>query len=134
MDSVSKLLIKIVTSNWRKPLIRQSQNGNEDRVVCVNGAHNSARSSSGRKANPKSVTMASPGNRVNPMHPAICRNRTARNGDGAEGRGCGKKRRPICNGWDRGSNFALTRKRADFPLVLGLQKTSKLRTETECIR
>jgi hypothetical protein len=107
MDSVSKLLVKIVISDWRKPLIRQSQKA-KGQVVCVNGAHNSARSSLGRKAGPKSVIMANPGNRVNPMHPATCRNRTARNGDGAEGRGCGKKRKPACNGWDRGSDFALT--------------------------
>jgi hypothetical protein len=36
--------------------------------------------------------------------------------------GCWKKRTPFCNGTDRGSKFALTRKRADFRLVLNHEK------------
>ena len=38
----------------------------------------------------------------------------AREGNEGAGRGCGKKRRLHCNGGDRGSKFAPTRKRADF--------------------
>ena len=37
----------------------------------------------------------------------------ARDDDGIEGRGVSKKRMPICNGSDRGSNFASIRKDAD---------------------
>jgi len=33
------------------------------------------------------------------------------------GRGIGKKRKSVCNGLDRGSKFALTRKGADLPVV-----------------
>jgi len=41
---------------------------------------------------------------------------SVRRDDGAEGRGYGKKRRSICNGLNRGSKFALTRKGADLPI------------------
>jgi hypothetical protein len=41
----------------------------------------------------------------------------ASEGDGEAGKGCGRKRRPLCNGVDRGSTFALRRKAADFPQV-----------------
>ena len=41
----------------------------------------------------------------------------ARADDGSEGSGNGKKRMPVCNGLDRGSNFASTRKGADLPTV-----------------
>jgi hypothetical protein len=37
--------------------------------------------------------------------------------DGIEGRGIGKKRMSVCNGLNRGSEFALTRKGADLPEV-----------------
>ncbi len=40
-----------------------------------------------------------------------------RGNDGAEGRGIGKKRMSTCNGLNRGSKFALTRKGADLPEV-----------------
>ena len=42
---------------------------------------------------------------------------SARNDDGIEGRGVSKKRMPICNGSDRGSNFALILKDADLLMV-----------------
>jgi len=38
--------------------------------------------------------------------------------DGRAGKGCRSKRRPVCNGPDRGSNFAPPRKGADFRRVL----------------
>lgn len=40
--------------------------------------------------------------------------RIARDAVGDAGMGCWRKRMPVCNGLDRGSNFALTRKGADF--------------------
>jgi hypothetical protein len=46
---------------------------------------------------------------------------SARNADGLAGRGGWKKRRPRCNGADRGS--ALLRKQADFQLVIRDEKT-----------
>ena len=42
---------------------------------------------------------------------------SVRSDDGIEGRGIGKKRMSICNGVNRGSKFALTRKGADLPEV-----------------
>jgi len=39
---------------------------------------------------------------------------SAREENGGAGRGCWKKQKLGCNGIDRGSNFALTRKGADF--------------------
>jgi hypothetical protein len=41
---------------------------------------------------------------------------------GRVGKGCRKKRMPICNGSDRGSSFALPRKGADFRWVLDHEK------------
>ncbi len=46
---------------------------------------------------------------VNPVSMLI-----ANDADGCAGTRCGKKRRPPCNGVDRGSNFALPCKGADF--------------------
>lgn len=47
----------------------------------------------------------------------------ARQTDGNAGKGCWKKRRPICNGSDKGSKFALTRKSADFRRVSNDEKS-----------
>ncbi|QHS50098.1 hypothetical protein GW952_31630 (plasmid) [Klebsiella michiganensis] len=51
---------------------------------------------------------------------------TARNVVGYAGKGGRKKRMPICNGSDRGSSFALARKRAHFRLVFKRKNTAKL--------
>ena len=45
--------------------------------------------------------------------------------DGIEGRGIGKKRMSVCNGLNRGSEFALTRKGADLPEVFRCMKGGK---------
>ncbi|MBS3050517.1 hypothetical protein GUY16_26195 [Enterobacter mori] len=50
---------------------------------------------------------------------------TARNVVGYAGKGGRKKRMPICNGSDRGSSFALARKRAHFRLVFKRKKHCK---------
>jgi len=50
----------------------------------------------------------------------------ARADDGSEGSGNGKKRMPVCNGLDRGSNFASTRKGADLPTVFHCMNGGKL--------
>jgi len=50
-------------------------------------------------------------------------NRLAREGDRQAGMGCRKKRMPPCNEADRGSEFALTRKGADFRQVLNHEKS-----------
>ena len=42
---------------------------------------------------------------------------SVRGDEGTEGRGIGKKRMSVCNGSNRGSKFALTRKGADLPKV-----------------
>lgn len=44
--------------------------------------------------------------------------------EGIEGRGFSKKRMPICNGLDRGSNFASIRKNADLEHI---RKVSNVR-------
>ena len=49
--------------------------------------------------------------------PECLGNDLARGNDGLEGRGIGKKRRATCNELYRGSEFALTRKGADLPVV-----------------
>ncbi len=57
----------------------------------------------------------------NVVSPLPCRLRAARGvarrPEGAAGRGGGRKRRPACNGPDRGCDITPPRKRADFPLV-----------------
>jgi len=50
----------------------------------------------------------------------------ARADDGSGGSGNGKKRMPVCNGLDRGSNFASTRKGADLPTVFHCMNGGKL--------
>lgn len=56
--------------------------------------------------------------------------RTARNVDRDAGRGGRKKRKRSCNGMDRGSNFAPTRKSADFRRVSNHERTCRTeRTE-----
>ncbi len=39
---------------------------------------------------------------------------SASEGDGGAGKGCGRKRTPLCNGVDRGGDDTLRRKAADF--------------------
>ena len=60
-------------------------------------------------------------------------NRPARAGDKQAGKRGWSKRMPFCNGADRGSKFALTRKRADFQQVLnhekGLENSHRMRTD-----
>ena len=43
---------------------------------------------------------------------------SARNADGMAGRGCWRKRRPLCNGTDRSCNITPPCKRADFQRVV----------------
>ncbi|WP_207689794.1 hypothetical protein [Desulfonema limicola] len=54
-----------------------------------------------------------------------CGNRPARAGHRQAGMGSWKKRMPCCNGADRGSKFALTRKSADFQQVANYEKDYK---------
>ena len=51
------------------------------------------------------------------MLPKYSGRNSVRSDDGIEGRGIGKKRMSVCNGVNRGSKFALTRKGADLPEV-----------------
>jgi hypothetical protein len=50
---------------------------------------------------------------------------SARNADGMAGRGCWKKRRPLCNGADRGCNMTPPCKRADFQRVVRDERTGR---------
>jgi len=50
----------------------------------------------------------------------------ARADDGSGGSGNGKKRMPVCNGLDGGSNFASTQKSADLPTVFHCMNGGKL--------
>ena len=49
----------------------------------------------------------------------------ARLAHGMSGRGCWRKRRPFCNGTDRGCNITSPRKRADFQRVVRHEKTGR---------
>ena len=51
------------------------------------------------------------------MHSQYLGRSAVRQDDGAEGIGDGKKRMATCNELHKGSNFALTRKGADLPVV-----------------
>ncbi len=50
---------------------------------------------------------------------------SARNAVGVAGRGCWKKRRPLCNGADRDCNITPPRKRADFQRVVRDERTRR---------
>ena len=58
------------------------------------------------------------------MFPLMGRN-SARNESDKEGIGFSKKRMPICNGLDRGSNFASIRKDADLLMVFSCVNRNK---------
>ena len=100
MGNESELLIKTVTKNMRKLLTRMNQKVS-DQVVSVNGTYNSTRSITGRKVGPKLVMSVHIKERGKPYALCNSRNQTARNGDSAEGRGCGKKQMPHRNNEDR---------------------------------
>lgn len=57
-------------------------------------------------------------NVVSPYPRLAIGRQVVRQADESAGMGNGKKRMPNCNGADRGSNFAPTRKGADFPTGL----------------
>ena len=50
---------------------------------------------------------------------------SARNADGMAGKGCWKKRRPLCNGADRDCNIVPPCKRADFQRVVRDERTRR---------
>jgi hypothetical protein len=65
-------------------------------------------------------------NIVNPtLRPGCGAGASARNADGVAGRGCWKKRRPLCNGADRDCNIIPPCKRADFQLVVRDERTNR---------
>ena len=50
----------------------------------------------------------------------------ARRAVGAAGKGCWRKRMPLCNGVDRGWNMTPLRKQADFQLVVVDERTYRI--------
>jgi hypothetical protein len=65
-------------------------------------------------------------NIVNPtFRPGSGAGASARNAEGMAGRGCWKKRRPFCNGADRGCNITPPCKRADFQRVVRDERTRR---------
>lgn len=67
--------------------------------------------------------MSLQSNTVNPAFRLTEAGVTARCAEGMPGRGRWKKRKPLCNGADKGRQMPLPRKRADFQLVVGYEKT-----------
>jgi hypothetical protein len=57
---------------------------------------------------------------------------SARIADGVTGRGGWRKRRPLCNGADRGCNIIPPCKRADFQLVVRDERTIRTFTGGKC--
>jgi hypothetical protein len=75
------------------------------------------------KAGTKSL-VSSPRNKINPsLRPGFGAGASARNANGAAGKGCWKKQRPPGNGADR--SHALPRKRADFQRVVRDERTRR---------
>ena len=62
-------------------------------------------------------------NTVNPVFRLAEAGVTARCAEGVPGRGGWKKRKPFCNGTDTGCDITRPRKRADFQLVVGYERT-----------
>ena len=56
----------------------------------------------------------------------------ARNAEEMAGKGCWKKRRPLCNGADRDCNIVLPCKRADFQRVVRDERTRRTFTGGNC--
>jgi hypothetical protein len=104
MDNICELLINVVIINKPKVLTGLSQK---------------ARGMDGTLPFRSAQPMIPPADRQILSHPVKSvehgkpdclrgsGNQTVRGGDRQAGRGCRKKRRPLCNGADRGSKFAL---------------------------
>lgn len=67
--------------------------------------------------------MSLQSNTVNPASRHTKAGTAARWADGVSDRGRWKKRKPFCNGTDKGCKMPEPRKRADFQLVVGYEKT-----------
>lgn len=64
-------------------------------------------------------------NNVNPTSRLFEAGRAARQADGVAGRGCWKKRKPPCNGTDKGRNITRLRKQADFQRVVRYDRAGR---------
>jgi hypothetical protein len=66
-------------------------------------------------------------NKVSPM-PCLFGGRCCRKARcwGTAGKGCWRKRMPLCNGADRGCNITPLRKQADFQLVVVDERTYRI--------
>jgi hypothetical protein len=65
-------------------------------------------------------------NKVSPLFCLFGAGVAARRAVGAAGKGCWKKRMPLCNGVDRGCDMTPLRKQADFQLVVVDERTYRI--------
>ena len=120
MDKIFELLINVVSVNKLKMLtgLNQKVRGMV-RALMLRSAQSMIPPADRQILSHQNVILAEPGK------PDCLRengNRPARAGDRQAGKRGWRKRMPFCNGADRGSKFALTRKRADFRLVANYEK------------
>lgn len=67
--------------------------------------------------------MSLQSNTVNPVFRLTEASVTARCAEGMPGRGGWKKQKPCCNGTDKRSDIPRPRKRAEFQLAVGYERT-----------
>lgn len=65
-------------------------------------------------------------NKVSPLLRPFGAGVAARHVAGAAGKGCWRKRMPLCNGADRGCDITPLRKQADFQLVVDDERTYRI--------
>jgi len=119
MDNICELLINVVSASKPKMLTGLNQ-----KVRGVDGAFE-FRSAQSMIPPADRQTLSHRVKSVEHGKPDClrkCGNRPARAGRRQAGMGGRKKRKPCCNGADKGSKFALTRKSADFRLVADYEK------------
>ena len=111
-------------SERAKDADRLDPKGMQSGVASVFRAHTDRRTA-GVYAGANSFVSSQP-NIVNPtFRLRVKAGASVRNADGMAGRGCWKKRRPLCNGADRGCNITPPCKRADFQRVVRDERTRR---------
>jgi len=100
--------------NKRKGLIRLNQNGKEPGCIGLTYDITNELSVPGLKIAPKATILSGISELGKPHTSHFGGSAFVRRNDGVGGRGGSKKRMPSCNGLDKSSKFALTRKGADL--------------------
>ena len=123
MKSVMRTIVRVVTRDKRKRTVTLRPKGKKSDYDGCGYVIGNGRTVSGLQMAFKVFIIISDVELGKPyMLPENPGSDPVRINDGIEGRGIGKKRMSICNGSNRGSKFALTRKGADLSSGVSLHE------------